>query len=50
MENIDVMSLMKQMNMASEELKDNPAAQSQMKDFWNMLNEMSENNPEVTSK
>ncbi|CAG9321242.1 unnamed protein product [Blepharisma stoltei] len=50
MENIDMGHLLRQMDKASQGVMNDPGAQKQIKDFWNMLNELSENNPEDYKK
>ena len=44
MEGLD---FLKAMQGISPEILQDPGTQQQMKNFWNMLNEMSENKPEV---
>jgi len=43
---MEAFSILSQMDNISEELANDPRTQQQLKDFWNMLDEMSENNPE----
>ena len=54
-ENINIiimegLEFLKSMEKLSPEFIQDTGTQQQMKNFWNMLNEMSANNPEVRSK
>ena len=44
---MDPMDVLKNMQGLSEDFLTNPGTQQQMKSFWNMLDEMAANNPEV---
>lgn len=45
--NMDPMTVLKSMQGLSEDFIADPGTQQQMKSFWNMLDEMAANNPEV---